>query len=417
MKKSIKRVISVLLCAVMLLCPLTVGVSAKDNDENNYPFVFVHGMTGWGKDDGIYEEQPYWGQMQGDLMSVLEADGYECIVASVGPFSSAWDRACELYAQLVGTTVDYGAAHSKEHNHARFGRTYAEPLAPDWDENHPINLVGHSLGGVTSRLLVQLLCEGDPAEIACTAENDISPLFTGGLDGRVFSVTTLASGHNGVSYMTAADNFEYYLDSFFFMFSNIMGSTELNKYYDPQLEHFGLSTPPDMPLETKIDLIKSNALAHQEDSAMYDCTIQGAMKLNEKIDIQPDVYYYSYAGCKTFKNPIDGHHLPSPIMNPVFLAPSYIMGKWTGYASNGFYVDESWYPNDGLVNVVSAKAPFDEPSKEYNRNVPAEPGVWHVMPVVRFEHMQFVGFTLYNEKLPIEPFYKNMMKMVVNSGK
>jgi len=32
--------------------------------------------------------------------------------ASVAPNGSAWDRACELYAQLSGTRVDYGKAHT-----------------------------------------------------------------------------------------------------------------------------------------------------------------------------------------------------------------------------------------------------------------------------------------------------------------
>ena len=43
-------------------------------------------------------------------------------------FFGAWDRACELYARLTGTTVDYGIAHSAEKGHDRFGITYNEPL-------------------------------------------------------------------------------------------------------------------------------------------------------------------------------------------------------------------------------------------------------------------------------------------------
>ena len=50
MKKS-KRLLSLML-AVLLLCSLMpVAASAeKANPEDDYPFVFVHGLMGWGDD-------------------------------------------------------------------------------------------------------------------------------------------------------------------------------------------------------------------------------------------------------------------------------------------------------------------------------------------------------------------------------
>ncbi len=51
---------------------------------------------------------PYWGMTTGSLPDYLATKGYETYAASVGPLSSAWDRACELYAQLVGARTDYG---------------------------------------------------------------------------------------------------------------------------------------------------------------------------------------------------------------------------------------------------------------------------------------------------------------------
>ena len=89
-----------------------------------------HGLGGWGNYDTVNEVAPYWGMTTGSLLAYLESEGYDCYAASVGPISSAWDRACELYAQLTGTTVDYGAAHSAAHNHDRYGKTYAQPLWP-----------------------------------------------------------------------------------------------------------------------------------------------------------------------------------------------------------------------------------------------------------------------------------------------
>ena len=76
---------------------------------------------GWGQRAGINAMLPYWGMTTGSLTSYLNSLGYETYSATVGPISSAWDRACELYAQLTGTTVDYGAAHAAAHDHARRG--------------------------------------------------------------------------------------------------------------------------------------------------------------------------------------------------------------------------------------------------------------------------------------------------------
>lgn len=107
--------------------------------RNKYPFVFVHGMFGWGDAIGIDKVAPYWGATTGNLMDFLTSCKYECYSASVGPVSSAWDNACELYAQLMGTRVDYGEAHSKAHGHERYGRTYKKPLFEGFGEKRYIS--------------------------------------------------------------------------------------------------------------------------------------------------------------------------------------------------------------------------------------------------------------------------------------
>ena len=76
-------------------------------------FIFVHGLSGWGSYDKTYSSMPYWGMRGGDLMAFLREKGFDCHAASVSPAGSAWDRSCELYAQLNGTIVDYGKAHSE----------------------------------------------------------------------------------------------------------------------------------------------------------------------------------------------------------------------------------------------------------------------------------------------------------------
>ena len=136
-------------------------------------------------------------------MPYLTGKGYESYAASVGPLSSAWDRACELYAQLTGTTVDYGAAHAAEYGHARYGVTYDKPLFEGWSADKKINLVGHSFGGATIRLFLDILADGPrrsrprPAPPARRSPRSSRAARPTGSD----SLTTLAAPHNGTTFL------------------------------------------------------------------------------------------------------------------------------------------------------------------------------------------------------------------------
>ena len=83
---------------------------------NHYPIVMVHGLFGWGGTEVLGLN--YWGGFS-SLRDILNNAGYEVYTPSIGPVASNWDRACELYAYLVGGTVDYGAYHSATNGHAR----------------------------------------------------------------------------------------------------------------------------------------------------------------------------------------------------------------------------------------------------------------------------------------------------------
>ena len=120
-------------------------------------YIFVHGLAGWGSYDEKYQEKPYWGMRGGDLMQYLRDKGFDCAAASVAPHGSAWDRACELYAQLAGTRVDYGVCHSKKYRHERFGRDFSDHPLITWDSDTQLVLIGHSFGGATVRLFSEIL--------------------------------------------------------------------------------------------------------------------------------------------------------------------------------------------------------------------------------------------------------------------
>ena len=176
---------------------------AASGGRTPYPTVFVHGLLGWGARDALYRAVPYWGLAAGDVLGYLNACGYDCRAASVGIISSAWDRACELYAELTGGTADYGIAHARRFGHARFGTAYPAPLVPDWGADRPIDLVGHSFGGATARLLMQLLAHGCPEEVqaAEAAGETPSPLFTGGKAGWVHALVAIAAPHDGSTFL------------------------------------------------------------------------------------------------------------------------------------------------------------------------------------------------------------------------
>jgi hypothetical protein len=117
----------------------------------------------------------YWGgfsDLEGKLNGAsIDGRPIRVMTAAVGPFSSVWDRAVELFYQIKGGTVDYGKAHSEQHGHARFGRTFPG-LYPQWDAQHPVHLVAHSMGGLTARCLVHLLSDNGLSrgedELFCT---------------------------------------------------------------------------------------------------------------------------------------------------------------------------------------------------------------------------------------------------------
>ncbi len=369
-----------------------------------YPYVLVHGLGGWGEGEGINETIQYWGGGTIDLKAYLTNENYEVYMPSVGPVSSAWDRACELYAQLAGTTVDYGEAHSKEHNHARYGRTYSTPLFEGWGEKVnggqrlKINLVGHSFGGATVRLLASLLAYGNEAEQMATG-SETSPLFMGGKGDWVNSVTTLCAPHNGSSLtevlntvggIVGIGDTTALLMKLCFGFADAgSGSSDI---YDFKLDHFGISSTNSSNMEEAINAVTQSG----NDHAAYDLSPDGAAKLNSTIKTVEDVYYFSYSYSTTKEGSFLRGHVPTagtlPILSPFAMA----MGSFKGTTAGGISIDESWQENDGLVSVVSARYPFNEPYVEYAQFPPSEDveiirGTWHVMPTKEGDHGNVIG--------------------------
>ncbi len=114
--KNTKLTIVAMLVAAIFMITACSSLNGKEEDislnkaewNTNYTYVFVHGLSGWGHYDFQNKFIPYWGMKNGSLMKQLKKQGFKAYDASVAPQGSAWDRACELYAQLTGTRTDYG---------------------------------------------------------------------------------------------------------------------------------------------------------------------------------------------------------------------------------------------------------------------------------------------------------------------
>ncbi len=349
-------------------------------------YIFVHGLSGWGSYDARYKRTPYWGMRGGDLLAYLREKGFDCYAASVAPAGSAWDRACELYAQLAGTRVDYGEAHSGEYRHDRYGRDYSDcPLIPSWDERTRLVLLGHSFGGATIRMFSELLSNGDAMERQITARRELSPFFSGGMGERIRGIVTLASPMNGT---TAYD---------------------LTK--DPDFDPSSVKVPwwskifaRMMSAGTKAD----DDGRDKRDSAAYDMHLDRAAELNRRITTLPDVYYFSVPFSATEEQP-DGTHRPKRGMEPLFFDKSCQMGAYSGVTAGGIAVDESWRENDGLVNTVSAMAPTCARSKPLDRSN-IEPGIWNLFPTMEGDHMWPQGGLM--RKHDVRSIYLDLLTMI-----
>lgn len=369
-----------------------------------YPIVFVHGMYGWGDKQGINKKAPYWGGTAGSITEYLSGKGIECYAASNGPISSAWDQTCELYAQLTGTRVDYGEHHSRVYGHKRFGRTYDKPIFENWSKEKKVHLIGHSFGGQVSRLLVHLLENGAPDEIALGSD-DTSPLFLGGQKDLVCSVTAICSPLNGTDAYQSVKKY-HMLPMLKFVTLNsavILGRTKLQGgLIDVHLEQMGVNKTDEIK-DTKKFLEVMKDLFLCKESIDYDMTDAGTEDLNGFVKIVPSVYYFSFPFNLTDKNE-KGKTVPKNTNNPLLWATGKLMIR-TDKSLNKVTIG-----NDGLVDVVSAMHPKDEPYKLYSPDEPLESGIWNAMPVGKGDHGTPIG--LFADKEETHKFYDNLLVLL-----
>ncbi|MBO4383518.1 MAG: hypothetical protein J5847_05455 [Clostridia bacterium] len=383
--------------------------------KNQYPVVLLHGMFGFGQQEWTENVLPYFGLWNTHIRKMFEAEGIRCVSPSMGPYTSAWNRVCEVYAQLTGGTVDYGKVHSEKYGMERYGRTF-EALLPEWgmpdkDGNLvKINLIGHSFGGITSRLLTELLINGSEEERAGTPENELSPLFKGGHENFVHSITTLAAPHNGV---TCTENRTGKVMTEICIaickLFNIVDATPLQRIYDLRLDMYGITTPPSsrkFSYKNQSPAIRKY-FCENRDNIIGDLTLRGAKEVNAPVHCHENVYYFSYRGQRT--RPVLGGllQIPGPHSFPILR----ILGFFMGINFRGM-PQKDWLPNDLIINTESGTAPENEPRTDFVSNDACKPGIWHVMPLEVKDHMSYLGWA--ETKEDFRQFYWDIYNRVSN---
>ncbi|XP_051149122.1 uncharacterized protein LOC127263881 [Andrographis paniculata] len=362
--------------------------SIKSSTSTLPPIVLVHGIFGFG---------------QGRLGSVSYFGGAEkkderVLVPDLGSLTSIFDRARELFYYLKGGQVDYGEEHSKAFGHPQFGRVYEKGHYPEWDDNHPIHLVGHSAGAQVVRLLQQMLADKAFRGYENTSSN------------WVLSITSLSGAFNGTT--------RAYLDGIQLedgkslkpicllqvcrvgvILYDWFDIQWLKNYYNFGFDHFNISRKKTNLWGLVGCLMGKSGPFASGDWILPDLTFQGSIKINSCIQTFPTTYYFSYATKRTRQ--LMGITVPSSIVgiHPLLFIRVFQMSQWRYPSESNHpykgYSDEDWRDNDGALNTVSMthpRLPFEHPSCSVVNDSyaqPSQPGIWYYK-IIEGDHILFI---------------------------
>lgn len=345
---------------------------------NQYPVIFVHGFMGFTGEIKPDLYPNYWGGDKYRVIDGLREKGYEAYEASVGAFSSNYDRAIELYYYIKGGTVDYGAAHAEKYGHSRYGRTYAG-VFHEWAPGKKVHMVGHSMGGQTIRLLEHFLRFGNQEEIDYQRQHGgtISSLFEGGKDHMIASITTLGTPHNGSAAADRIGNEKAFKDIVYAL--GRMGGGKLANI-DFGFEKWGFKQRENESYIEYAQRVAQSKLWDTDDNSMYDLTSEGSEKLNQMTPMNPNIVYTTYTGLASHEG-LTGNHIPDIGQFFLFDSTSRVIGSEENQALR---------PNDGIVSVVSSLYPTGQAFTEFTYGL--KKGIWQVTPVMKgWDHLDFVG--------------------------
>ena len=341
--------------------------------NNNDPVVLVHGL-------GAQPEG--WNTYRNEFEDV----GLRTIAVDIGKFTSAHERAADLYAQLKGTRTDYGVCRSRKFGHQRFGKDFTgQGLFPEWNENNKVHLVGHSYGSTTIVLLEKLLREGTDCP------EDTSPLFTGGNKNWITSITSLSGVLSGTTLIDEFANLNVLdlLEFFVAFFDGLFGNT--GSMLETDFAHWGIAREPGESIHDFFVRVAGSHLLSDSNTAIstYDLSKKGAREINAIGKLAyDDTFYYAFAVEQTnaYQNCFfffcgEEYQVPSPFMNLLIHPLAYVMGNLDTAPEER--------ENDGLVNWINQICPIatDEQRSSCKEFAGSwTPGTWFYEDIDYLDH-------------------------------
>jgi triacylglycerol lipase len=328
--------------------------------------VFVPGLFGWGP--GELRGFPYWG----DALQQFKETRFKTHWVKCGPISSFHDRACEVFARIEGTKINYGAKHSTAEGHAQTtSRDFTgQGFVPDWSENNPVILIGHSAGAQTCLQLQQLLAEKFwYADFGVdSTENWIEAIIcvSGVLNG---STLTYLTCDESTGRLKRGSDFlvQSALDFIAAIRLAARPIHDLGRDYDLYLDQWiGKANATSDEL---LVLFKNNPrFVKGEDNLAFDLSLQGCLKANQKFKTGKETYYFTLVTRATHEEGLPfGPKVKQPDRSMSFLLkgpaeyqalrPDFAIPPIQDWGADDLMIDK-WRENDGAVSSISQRFPF-----------------------------------------------------------
>ena len=403
------------------------GIVPEGKVANSHRVVFVHGFFGWGP--GELEAMPYWSEAS-NADPHCDDPNRRALFASLGPFSSHHDRACELFYQLMGGRCDFGAEHSAKYGHDRYGKNYVEPLYAEWSAENPVHFIAHSQGVPTVRMLQHLLKKraftnprtGMPYE---TDANWISSLSSvaganNGTTALYYAGCSRETGRVDADGLSLIQNFLKTV-----LTNRLAHSKQARNIYDFDLQHWGLEARKNEGAPAFLSrLNEAEYFMESEDNAFFDLTLHGMLKWNQVLTEHPETWYFSYPANRSRRLWLTERHVPYLDTKPHL---QYYGWKIGGHSfGDPFpepirdYKESDWRANDGALPTWAQEFPRI-PSPHPHKHLPAqtrdfERGLWNVMEhdlsgVDHFNITEAHGKSP-KKKLRLRRFYETLFERV-----
>ena len=372
----------------IVLCLFTILFNMQLHAQNNYPIVLIHGFMGWGESE--MGEYNYWGGKK-DYIYLMRKSGNTVFELSVGPVSSNWDRAIEAYYQLKGGQVDYGNSHSKKFNiEQKPTNKIYKGLYPQWDENNPIHIIGHSMGGQTARMLQYLLSQEFFIDEVVNQKEE-SNLLGSVNNGWIKSITSISTPHDGTTLTEIVTKTIPFIQ-YFVGVAGVIGT----KFYDFDLNQWGFKIKNNESWTNYLNRMKQHSAWETKNISSWDLSLDGAKELNNRLQASADVYYFSIVTSTTEKRELGPSHDPVENTSILIKTRSKLLGSRSGYWADGSKTDSLWFENDGVVNTRSMYGPSTgtngaDPLVQYEKGDLLIPGQWYWQKISEMDHWSIIG--------------------------